>query len=462
MNKFKCLSVKAFMDGHALATGFQFHMRPAQIQSSKEDAGNCRIRAGHILFSCLLIFSFLTLCGCATFKPKPIDESVFRNRGEAKSDGEVQVTATVLDREETKETFNLDLYKSGIQPIWLEIENNTDVRIWFPSFGVDPDYFAPFEVAYKHRSTLSKQANTQMEQYFHEQAMSVYVPPGTKRSGFVFTNLDLGTKAFNVDLLSGDHEFRRFTFFISVPGLRASHQDVDWDNLYSRDEIVSYDETDGFRKALEGLPCCSTNKDASKKGDPLNIVIVGSGKALHQALIRSGWDETESLKADVASKTKRSAGFSKQNRYASLVPFYLYGRPQDAAFRKTRDVTDEKNHLRLWLSPMRYEDQPVWVGQISRDIKVRFLKNIYQIEPLVDEARTYLLQDLWYTQTLLKYGYVKGVGEAPMSAPHQTFNNDTYFTDGYRTVMWVTGKPVSLSEVETMDGERPIKTMTDN
>jgi hypothetical protein len=433
-----------------------------QTKSSTSVDGKFRAHPTRMLFSWILAVCFLTLCGCATFKPGPIDETVFRNRGQTKSDGVVQVTATVLSREETREIFDLDLYKKGIQPIWLEIENNDDVRVWFPPFGIDPDYFAPLEVAYMHHFFFSKRTNAKMDRYFHEKVMVAYVPPGNVRSGFVFTNTDLGTKGFNVDLLRRARGISTFTFFIPVQGIKVSHQDVDWDRLYSNSEIVSYDDTESFRAALEKLPCCSTDQKANKEGDPLNLVIVGSGKALHQVLIRSGWDETERLNADSASMMKTTATVTKQDRYAALIPFYLYGRPQDAAFGKTRQKADERNHLRLWLSPMRFAGKSVWVGQISRDIKVRFLLDTYQIEPLVDETRTYMLQNIWYAQGLIKFGYVKGVGAASMSEPRQTFNNDHYFTDGYRLVIWVSSRPVSFSKVENMNWALPYKTTEDN
>jgi hypothetical protein len=413
------------------------------------------------MFLWILAVCFLALHSCATFKPGPIDETIFRNRGQTKSDGVVQVTATILSREETREIFGLDLYKKRIQPIWLEIENNDDERVWVPPFGVDPDYFAPFEVAYMHHFFFSKQTNAKMDRYFHEKAMSTYVPPGNIRSGFIFTNLDLGTKGFNVDLIGEHHEIRTFTFFSPVPGFKVSHQDVDWDTLYSKDEIISYDDMESFRRVLEELPCCSTDQASKKEGDPLNLVIIGSGKALHQVLIRSGWDETESLKIDSVS-IKTTAPLTKQGRYTSLIPFYLYGRPQDAAFRKIRQKADERIHLRLWLSPMRFDGKPVWVGQIRRDIKVRFLQDTYQIEPLVDEARTYMFQDIWYAQGLMKFGYVKGIGAASIYKPRKTFNDDTYFTDGYRLVLWVSSRPVSFSDVENLNWEQPRKATKDN
>jgi len=413
------------------------------------------------LWPILSVMNILIVFGCATFNPRPIDEALYRNRSLTKSDGEVRVTAAVLGAEETNKVFGFDLYKKGIQPIWIEVENNTEGRLWFPHVGVDPNYFAPLEISYLHHFSFSKNTNKQMDEYFHGQAMGPYVSPGKVRSGFVFTNLDLGTKGFNVDLIGEDHEIRTFTFFVAVPGLRVSHQDVEWKKLYSKDELVSIDNEKDLRTAIEGLPCCTTNQGSTKQGDPLNIVIIGSAKALHHALIRSGWDETESAKADSASKEKVLTTFARRSKHGPVTLQYVYGRPQDAAFRKSRETADERNQLRLWLSPIRYRGKPVWVGQINRDIKVRFLPNTFQIEPFVDEVRTYMLQNLWYSQGLAKFGYLKGVGAASMSEPRKNMDGHSYFTDGYRLVMWVTSKFISFSEVEALQWGVPLATPSD-
>lgn len=404
----------------------------------------------------LLLYA-ATLClllnlGCAaTFNPRPIDDALYRNRAETQTDGDVRVSAVVLSKEETEEIFDLDLYAKGIQPIWLEIENNAEVRMWIPPVGIDQDYFAPLEVSYMHHYTFSKSVNIKMDQYFFDQNLGPYVSPGNVRSGFVFTNLDLGTKAFNVDIFGGDNQVRTFTFFISVPGLRVSHQDVNFEKLYSRDEFVSYDNADELRKALESLPCCTTNEDGTKQGDPLNLVIVSSPRALHKVLIRRRWSETESVEKRSASKSKPRAMPARQYRHAPVKPLYLFGRRQDKAFRKSRESENERNEVRLWLAPIRFEGKPVWVGQVSREIAVRYSPNTFKLEPLVDEARSYMLQDVWYSEGLAKYGYVKGVGASSMSVPHTDLGGDPYFTDGYRLILWVSGRPVSFSEVETVN-----------
>ena len=96
-------------------------------------------------------------------------------------------------------------------------------------------------------------------------------------------------------------------FYINVPGLRVDHEEVDWENLYSKDEIVSYDE-EGLRKAIENLPRATTNKKGTEQGDPLNLVVVGDHDDVHHAFVRAGWDETETIYA--TSLLKQQSLFS--------------------------------------------------------------------------------------------------------------------------------------------------------
>jgi hypothetical protein len=398
----------------------------------------------------ILLICFLIIYSCAKFNPRPLDEVPFRERAQTQYEKNVRVTAVVLSAEETQAIFDAPLYKKGIQPLWLEIENNEKVPLAFLPVGLDRDYFAPLEVAYVHRYRFVKEANRQMRRHFYEQALDPYIPAGSLRSGFVFTNLDLGTKNFNVDLFGGDHRLRTFTFFIAVPGLRVDHREVDWESLYSKNEIISYNEEE-LLKVLEELPCCVTNQDGTKKGDPLNLVIIGKGKDVHHALIRSGWHETATVPEP---NTPFKDIFPSQYRYVPVKPLYLYGRHQDAAFRKIRETANERNQLRFWLSPMLLEGTNVWVGQISRIVR-RFAVEKFRIEPDVDEVRAYIFQDLLYSQVLAKYTFVKGVGAATMLKPHKGLLDDPYFTDGRRMVLWISGDPVSFSEVERVKWDIP-------
>jgi len=407
-----------------------------------------------VVFAVIFI---LSVSGCATFNPRPLEEVPFRERAQTKSEGNVTVTAAVPSAEESRKLFGVSIYKRGVQPIWLQIENKDEEPVYFLPLSLDPNYFSPFEAAYVSHFAYVTPANDEMDRYFFRRRQRIRIDPGTIRSGFVYTPVDEGTKAFNVDLVGEDHLVRTFTFFIHVPGLRADYHEVEFEDLYSKEEILSYDEK-GLKEALERLPCCTTNKKGSEEGDPLNLVVIGEGEDVFHAFIRAGWDETETIYTASALRTTLSFLFGGRYRYSPVSGLYVYGRRQDVAFQKVRESIHERNHLRLWLSPMRFEGKPVWVGQISRDIGVRFTtKTIvtHKIDPDVDETRDFLTQDLWYSQGLVKFAFVKGVGAAPISEPRGNLTGDRYFTDGLRVVLWLSSDPVALEDVEFVQWENP-------
>ena len=401
------------------------------------------------------LFTISVVIGCASpFQPHPLEEVRFQERSQTQDDGQFRVTASVLSADETQAVFGFALYKKGVQPIWLEIENKDDEPTWFLPYSVDPDYFPPLEVTYPYHRTFDSEYNDQIDRYFLDLAMGIYLAPGSVRSGFVFTNLDLGTKSFNIDLVGDDNQPHTFTFFIAVPGLRSDHQDIDFDNLYSASEQVSYN-ADNFRKALGELPCCVTNKDGTKFGAPINFVIVADEETLLRVLIRAGWNETATTNTTSSSKKKISSDIPQDLRYKSVAPLYYYGRQQDASFREPRAAGFERNKLRLWLSPIRFEGQAVWVGQINRDYGKRSSERMNRKIDL-DEARSFFLQNLWYAQGLKRYGFVKGAGsDSSIDQPKTTFRGSTYITDGYRAVLWLSAEAVPLSEIEALEWDLP-------
>ena len=94
----------------------------------------------------------------------------------------------------------------------------------------------------------------------------------------------------------------------------------------------------------------------------------------HHAFIRAEWDETETITARSAWKTGLSFLFGGRYRHSPVSALYVFGRRQDAALQKARGTIHERNHLRLWLAPATFQGKPVWLGQISRNIGVRFSK----------------------------------------------------------------------------------------
>ena len=403
----------------------------------------------------ILVTGIAILSGCAAgFDPKPIDSVPFRERTLTQTEDGIRISTAVPGAAETRDLFGVALYKKGVQPVWIEIENDTSGEVVFLPVAIDADYHSPFEVAALNRS---KKARAQVEQYFFQNGVSLRIAPGEVRSGFVFTNLDEGTKAFNVDVI-GDERSWQFTFFVQVPGLAVDHSEVDFRNLYTEEQIVNFTDPSAFIAALEQMPCCVVDKKAENNGDPLNLVMIGAPDELFYAFIRSGWDETEVVSAASGFKTATSFFTGGAYRYSPISSLYLFGRRQDIAVQRIRKNIHERNHFRLWLAPMTFNKQLVWVGQISRDIGVRFTaKTIttHKIDPDVDETREFLLENLAYHQTLAKFAYVGGSNASSVDEPGRNLTGDPYYTDGLRLVIWIASEPKDLQDIKYVDWSDP-------
>ena len=395
----------------------------------------------------LLLGWTIVSTGCATgFEPKPIESVPFRDRAQTQIEAGIRVTAAVPSATESRDLFGVSLYKKRVQPVWLEIENSTQETVAFMPVGLDHYYHSPIEVASLNRST---RARAKAEQYFFQNGVNLQIAPGDTRSGFMFTNLDEGTKSFNVDIF-GEDDAWYFTFFIQVPGLAIDHYEVDFSSIYDEDQIMDFDDPASLIETLEQLPCCTTDKGGMNQGDPLNLVIIGETEDLFYAFIRAGWDETEVVTAASGFKTAMSFITGGQYRYSPISSLYMFDRRQDIAMQRIRENIHERNHFRLWLSPMTFQGKRVWIGQISRDIGVRFTwKTIttHKIDPDVDETREFLLENLAYNAVWAMFAYIRGVGSAPIDQPSQNVTGDLYYTDGLRAVMWIPSGTVDMEDI---------------
>jgi hypothetical protein len=388
-----------------------------------------------------LLFALLAL-GCASFSPRPMEEIPFMERAQTQEREGLRITVAVLDRGEAKRAFGVNLSKKQIQPVWLEIENKTEIPYVLMLTGLDPAYFSAREAAYKSHFRLRPITNDKMDDHFDDFGIDPFVPPLESTSGFVFSNLKLGTKEVRVKLY-GPRRVHIFEFYVPVPGFRADWHEVDWEALYAQETLAFQDE-DALRQALKELPCCTTRKNGTGEGDPLNLVLIGNRDEIGNALVRAGWDETETLTAGSAWRTFR-AFFGGTYKYSPMSALYVYGRPQDAGYQKARNTIHERNHLRLWLSPKRFRGKEVWIGTITRDIGVYFTTRAWNltthaIDPDVDEARSYLREDFQIAQSIERWGFVEGVGAATSKEPHRNLMNAPWWSDGLRLVLDVPDK----------------------
>lgn len=405
---------------------------------------------------CLIL---LVTAGCASFQARQTLPYTVVARAQMRQVDDLTVQVSVLSAAESRDVFGVPLDDRRIQPVWLRIDNHGPHEYLFVPAALDPEYFSPQEVAWAWRGHFSAAGERALEAHLEQMAIPIVVPPGGKVQGYVLTPRDDGVKYVNVDLYRIGARARA-DFVFDVPGFSADYRRVDFDALFPPADL-QYVNLDELRTLLEDLPCCVMGPDGRTPGDPLNIVVIGRGEEMFLPFARRGWDVTETLTGSSVWRTITSSLFGRRYETSPVSPLLYAGRQQDIALQKARGTVDERNHLRLWLTPWRLDGHWVWVGQISRDIGLRFSSKTFvthKIDPDVDEARDYLLQDLLLSGNLERFGYAGGVGMASPASPRYNYTGDHYFTDGLRVVLFLDPLPVASEDLGMLEWETPVQT----
>lgn len=382
-----------------------------------------------------VLMALLVISGCGTspYNPEAGVIDVIAARSVTQSQGNVRVRVSVPSPEETRQLFDIALYDKDVQPVWIEVENKGQTGLRYTPFGTDPEYFTPSEIAYANRRGFTRSAREEMQFYFHDTKMPRVIRAGEIKSGFVFTEARTGTKDVNVDLYGpGEDETYSFIFFVRVPGFVADYEQVEFDSLYKPSETMNLN-SENLRTALKTLPCCATALSGGERKDPLNVIMIGDGLDVLQALLRAGWLERAAEERRTGSPAEAA---------------YLFGRTGDAIFNQPRSGQGPRTGLRLWMSPMRVDGKPVWVGNIANIFLSR--NGPIGIGPDIDDARNFVLQDLLYAQGVAQYAWLRGPLYDPEGTLSTNLQGSDYFTDGYLIVIWPTGDPQSILEARLL------------
>jgi hypothetical protein len=250
----------------------------------------------------------------------------------------------------------------------------------------------------------------------------------------------------------------RFGFAVPLPDGDFDYERLDAARIYADRELHDLDAA-GLRGALEQLACCTTNEDGSRNGDPLNIVLVGDSADVLNALSRSGWSFTHRITLRSIGREIDAAIGGGAYPVAPISSLYALGRSQDVALQRARRSIAQRNHLRLWLAPFRFEGRQVWIGQISRDIGIKLTTKsptltTHVVDPEVDVAREYLLHSLVATGLIDRFGFVKGSVRAAPDAPARNLTDDPYFSDGMRLVLIIARDPIAPDLIRSLLWER--------
>ena len=395
-----------------------------------------------------------------SFNPDPSADSSFIARAQQKSVAGIKVNISALGEGEARQSFGDNLAKYNIQPVWLSIENDTGDQLVFLPIAMDANYYSPYEVSYRFHGVLSLATNRARDQFFLERQIATILPPHSTTTGFVYGELDAGVKYAHI-VIAGKDRLETFDFALPVPGPSFVGTGVTAAKLYPGGNIEDL-ELDALRTTFARQHCCTTNADATRDGDPLNFVIVESKRDPIVPFVARDWHLARTLDVASAIDTARAFLFREAFLTSPVSPLYVFGRREDVVVQKARSTINERVHARFWLTPYTFQGRRIWIGQVSRDIGVRFTARTWnltthKIAPDVDFDRAYLLQDLVMSGFVERYGYVDGVGAATPSAPRANLTGDPYYTDGLRAVVFLSNEMTPLEKVDRLDWQIPLQ-----
>ncbi len=394
------------------------------------------------------------------YAPNPQDKS-FLDRAQQQAIDGLDVKVAVLSDHETQHYFGVRLAHRGLQAVWIHCANNSNRPYRLEFYSVDPRYYTPLEAAYVSHFSVgerllsfgilswlflpllpllpfklasARSANKRMRALFKQESFRFGpIRPGDQRQGIVFTCVDEGTKNLNLEFIAHDHDCQ-LSFSLEVPGLAVR----DTDQLFESRKLRDVAENE-LASWLHQFAPCTTNKPGTTEGDPLNLVVIGDHTTILQCF-GGRWDEAEAITFATCLKTARAFLLDAGYRYSPVSSLFVNGQMQQLALQRARARINERIHLRLWRTELSFHGQQVWIGQVSRDIGVRFTPKTWnltthRIDPDVDEARDYVVDYLITARHVSGFGYTEGVGAAHASSPRHNLTGDPYFTDGKRAVL---------------------------
>jgi len=313
------------------------------------------------------------------------------------ADEHAEVGVAILTPAECKVVFGVPLANRGIQAVWVRVVNRSATGTRLLMTKIAPDYYTAREAAgVCHFSILkrllafglliwfilpilflalpfklfaTRRANRRMNECFQTLGFPLKnLAPGAVAEGIVFTPQEFGTKVVDVALVI-DTQVKDYLFSIEVPAPHVDHQHT---LSASKGAVETVDcDLETLKVKLAAMPPTTTNARGRRTGDPVNLVIIGDFSTVI-GVFASRWDQTEIITFGSCWRTVKAFLLGSEYRYSPVSALYLFQLPQDFALQRVRDSINERLHLRLWSTPLRFEGKEVRVGQVSRDIGVRF------------------------------------------------------------------------------------------
>ena len=187
---------------------------------------------------------------------------------------------------------------------------------------------------------------------------------------------------------------------------------------------------------LESQPAQTTAHGGRHGSDLTNVALVGSKDEILHAFDAAGWFQPEALSPMSDVKVFAALAHPHSYRRAPVSTLLLEGRRPDLVFEKQSGSLARRHHVRLWLLPVTYRGQAVWLGAGTHDVGIavrrRALGFTHAVHREIDQERTKIILDLAEAHWVNKVTFLDRT-DAPRHSRNGT--GDRLDTDGRLAVI---------------------------
>jgi hypothetical protein len=175
------------------------------------------------------------------------------------------------------------------------------------------------------------------------------------------------------------------------------------------------------------------NRKGTRAGDPINLVLLGSGPELEAAFEAAGWQPASRGTARSLAREITAMLLGRQAYEAPVSTEYFGGRPQDVTWQLQGPNARIRHHVRFWLLDSL---AGIWVGAAIKD--VGFLVRpfhgtaTHRVDPDADAERDFTVSALEASGCARLLDFVPLPGAARSG---QDISRQPFFTDGRAAVV---------------------------
>jgi hypothetical protein len=155
------------------------------------------------------------------------------------------------------------------------------------------------------------------------------------------------------------------------------------------------------KEVLDKMVTSITHRTSNAEGraaDVVNLLFLGSREQVETAFLAAGWTHSDPLSTRAVLREIHAVFSLENDPDLPMARHLLNGGPSDSTWQKGLNSYGKRDHVRIWSTSERWDDQTIWLAAATAEdgatFSLRRLKFVHHVVPDVDEVREKVVRDL--------------------------------------------------------------------